>query len=203
MKKFIGLFLVIGGLLAGTCLIYGVDCEKPEGYNLTVINNTGVKFSHIGFGNEKFTSILSDAKKDYMDKFSEQYFHLKDLDKNNIWTVKAVGEGDEVFDAIVEIEENGEIVLEEVKGNRMVTNKNIELKNKFNDFDILKMIEDWNCKVKDDKIISEYEVPFIHSTSVMGKNGEVITSDAVSKNSVAKISEEKGNKGYSWINIYH
>ena len=64
MKKFMVLILIIGGLLAGTCLLYGDDYEKPEEYNLSIINDTGVEFSYIGLGNEKFSTVLADAKKD-------------------------------------------------------------------------------------------------------------------------------------------
>ncbi|QQK08791.1 cadherin repeat domain-containing protein [Miniphocaeibacter halophilus] len=203
MKRLMGLGLTVLITLGGICYFFGSDFEKPEDYNYSIINETSKKFSKLGISNKRFTTVLTDVSDEDLENNRELFFSIEDLNEDNIFSIQAIDKSGEIYDGVVKVNENEELIIRDVVGNKLVTNKDVEETVSNIDFNIKNIVKNWDYKVEKNKVKSKYISNCKNATKVMGKDLKVKSSDIVNPNEVANVSYERGPRNYSWINLYH
>lgn len=203
MKRLVGLGLMVLITLGGICYFFGSDFEKPEEYNYSVINETSKKFKKLGISNKRFTTVLTDVSDENLENNRELFFLVEKLENDNIFSIKAIDESEEIYEGTIKVKENEQLIIKDIVGNKLVTNKDVDEAVDNIDFNIKNIVKNWDYKVEKNKVKSKYIGKHKNATKVMGKDLEIKSSDIVNPNEVANVSYERGHRNYSWINIYH
>lgn len=203
MKRFIGLASIILFVITGSYFLYGSNFLDPDKYNLSIVNETNIKFKKIGLSNEKFTTILTDVNDDNLESHKELYFYIEKIKNNNPWIIKAIDKNGKVYEGSVNILKNDKLKITNIKKNKLITNKDCKNRLMKVNFNIKKLVKNWDYKIDHKVIKSKYKSDYKNSTDVMGKNNKLKSSKITSKNNEAFVSLEKGYKNYSWVNIYY
>ena len=203
MKRLLGLTLIMIVALGGTYLIFGPDNKKPEESNFSIVNETGKNLKKIGIGNNSFATILTDVNNDNLEKNTELFFNIDKLNSNDTYCIKAIDNKDNIYETVVKISENDSLRIEDIKGSKLLTNRDVDEKVDSTKFNIQKLIEHWEYKIENKKIKSKFKCKYKNRIEVLDKNLRLKRTEIAQKDDESKISVEKGRKNYSWVNIYY